>query len=174
MSEKTAPMNPTEQRPRLQGLRRAFEPLIRPLMHFYWRFSRGTTLGARAVVIDGQGRIFLIKHSYVEGWHLPGGGVETGETIQQALARELAEEGNIRMTGPPRLHGVFFNKRVSRRDHVALFVVRDFVQDAAPRPNREIIAYGFFAPDALPPDTGRGTRARIAEVLGGATVSEVW
>jgi 8-oxo-dGTP pyrophosphatase MutT (NUDIX family) len=174
MSGKTARMNPTEQKPRLQGLRRALEPLIRPLMHFFWRFSRGATLGARAVVIDGQGRIFLIKHSYVEGWHLPGGGVETGETVQEALARELAEEGNIRLTAAPQLHGVFFNKRVSRRDHVALFVVRDFVQDAAPRPNREIIAHEFFAPDALPKDTGRGTRARIAEVLGGATVSEVW
>jgi ADP-ribose pyrophosphatase YjhB (NUDIX family) len=162
------------QSPRLQRLRRALDPLIRPTMHLYWRFSRGTTLGARAMVIDGQGRIFLVKHSYVDGWHLPGGGVETGETINEALARELAEEGNIRMTGAPRLHGVFFNKRVSRRDHVALFVVREFAQDAAPRPNREIIAHGFFAPDALPEDTGRATRARIAEVLGGAAVSELW
>jgi ADP-ribose pyrophosphatase YjhB (NUDIX family) len=167
-------MNPTEQRPHLQGLRRALEPPIRTLMHFYWRFSRPATLGARAMVIDGKGRIFLIKHSYVDGWHLPGGGVETGETIQQALARELAEEGNIRMTGPPRLHGVFFNKVASRRDHVALFVVRDFVQDGSPRPNREIVAHGFFAPETLPQDTGRGTRARIAEVLGGAALSELW
>ena len=85
----------------LTRLRRAIEPLIRPLMHFYWRFSRPATLGARGMVIDGKGCIFLIKHSYVDGWHLPGGGVETGETIQEALARELAEEGNIRMTGPP-------------------------------------------------------------------------
>ncbi len=155
-------------------LRRVIEPLIRPLMHFYWRFSRPATLGARGMVIDGKGRIFLIRHSYVDGWHLPGGGVETGETIQEALARELAEEGNIRMTGPPRLHGVFFNKGASRRDHVALFVVREFVQDGSPRPNSEIVAHGFFALDALPPDTGRGTHARIAEVLGGAAVSEVW
>ena len=158
----------------LTRLRRAIEPLIRPLMHFYWRFSRPATLGARGMVIDGKGCIFLIKHSYVDGWHLPGGGVETGETIQEALARELAEEGNIRMTGPPRLHGVFFNQGASRRDHVALFVVREFVQDGSPRPNREIVAHGFFARDALPPDTGRGTRARIAEVLGGAAVSELW
>jgi len=158
----------------LQRLRRALEPLIRPLMHLYWRFSRGATLGARAMVIDGAGRIFLIKHSYVDGWHLPGGGVETGETVLTALARELAEEGNILMTAPPRLHGLFFNKRVSRRDHVALFIVREFRQDAPPRPNHEIIEHGFFAPDALPEDTGRATRARIAEVFGSAAVSELW
>ena len=83
-------------------MRRALEPLIRRLMHFYWRFSRGATLGVRAMVIDGAGRIFLVKHSYVAGWHLPGGGVETGETFLAALARELAEEGNILMTAPPR------------------------------------------------------------------------
>jgi ADP-ribose pyrophosphatase YjhB (NUDIX family) len=158
----------------LQRLRRALEPLMRPLMHFYWRISRGATLGARAMVIDGTGRIFLIRHSYVEGWHLPGGGVETGETVLAALARELAEEGNILMTAPPVLHGVFFNRRVSRRDHVALFIVREFRQDAAPRPNYEIVEHGFFAPDALPEGTGRATRARIAEVFGGAAVSEVW
>jgi ADP-ribose pyrophosphatase YjhB (NUDIX family) len=167
-------MEPATHNPRLQWLRRAFEPLIRPLIHFYWRFSRPVTLGARAVVIDGQGRVFLVKHSYVEGWHLPGGGVEIGETVHEALARELAEEGNIRMMAAPRLHGVFFNKRVSRRDHVALFVVREYVQDGSPRPNREIVAHGFFAPDALPEDTGGGTRARIAEVLGGAAVTELW
>ena len=174
MSERTAPMEPAMQNPRLQRLRRALEPVIRPAMHLYWRFSRGATLGARAVVVDGKGRIFLVKHSYVDGWHLPGGGVETGETVHAALARELAEEGNIRMTGAPRLHGVFFNKGASRRDHVALFVVREYVQDGSPRPNREIIAHGFFAPDALPDDTGRSTRARIAEVIGGVAVSELW
>jgi 8-oxo-dGTP pyrophosphatase MutT (NUDIX family) len=158
----------------LQRLRRAFEPVIRPLIHFYWRLSRGATLGARALVIDGAGRVFLIKHSYVDGWHLPGGGVETGESIVSALARELVEEGNIQLTGTPLLHGVFFNKRVSRRDHVALYVVREFLQSGPPVPNREIVEHGFFALDALPADTGRATRARIAEVLGGQATSELW
>ena len=154
-------------------LRRALEPVIRPVIHLYWRFSRPVTLGVRAVVIDEQGRVFLVKHSYVDGWHLPGGGVETGETLIEALARELAEEGNITMSAPPRLHGVFFNKRVSRRDHVALFVVCDFTQ-GTPQPDHEIVAHGFFPRDALPQDAGRATRARIAEVFEGAAVSEFW
>ena len=154
--------------------RRPFEPAIRRAMHFYWRFARPMTLGVRALVIDGQGRILLVKHSYVGGWHLPGGGVETGETLAQALARELREEGNIEITAPPRLHGLFFNNRASRRDHVALFVVRAFRQSAVPVPDREIVAHGFFAADELPNDTTAATRARIIEVLGGAPVSERW
>jgi ADP-ribose pyrophosphatase YjhB (NUDIX family) len=155
-------------------LRRALEPVISRLMHVYWRFSRGATLGVRAMVIDGAGRIFLVKHSYVEGWHLPGGGVETGETLLGALARELAEEGNLRLGASPQFFGVYFNKRMSPRDHVALFIVRDFQQDGDPSPNHEIVAHGFFRPDALPEDTGRGTRARMAEVFGNAPVSEFW
>ena len=158
----------------LTRLRRRLEPIIRPMMHLYWRFARGATLGARGLVIDGHGRVFLVKHSYVDGWHMPGGGVETGETMLAALARELAEEGNIQLRGQPQLFAVYFNARVSRRDHVGLYIVRDFLQDATPRPNREIIEHGFFAIDALPHDTTRATRARIDEVFRGVPVSELW
>jgi ADP-ribose pyrophosphatase YjhB (NUDIX family) len=159
---------------RMESVRRRAEPAIRRVLHFYWRFARAMTLGVRALVIDDHGRIFLIKHSYISGWHLPGGGVEAGETLRQALARELREEGNIELTGLPHFQGMFFNIRVSRRDHVALFVVRAFRQPAMPKPNHEIVGHGFFALDALPNDTSAATRARIAEVLGGAPVSELW
>jgi 8-oxo-dGTP pyrophosphatase MutT (NUDIX family) len=158
----------------LDATRRALEPALRRVLHFYWRFARAMTLGVRALVIDGEGRIFLVKHSYVSGWHLPGGGVEAGETLVEAAARELREEGNIELTAPPRLHGIFFNSRASRRDHVALFVVRAFRQVAAPVPDREIVAHGFFAPDALPAETTASTRARITEVLSGAPMGEHW
>ena len=158
----------------LDTLRRALEPAIRRVLHTYWRFARGMTLGVRAVVADPQGRIFLVKHSYVTGWHLPGGGVEAGETVPEALERELREEGGISPLEPPVLHGIFFNGRVSRRDHVAVFVLRAFVQDGGPRNPREIIDHGFFSLDALPPDTTRGTRARLDEVFKGASVSPRW
>ena len=158
----------------LDNTRRALEPALRRVLHLYWRFARAMTLGVRALVIDEAGHIFLVKHSYVSGWHLPGGGVEAGETLAQAVARELHEEGNIDVTEPPQLYGMFFNDRASRRDHVALFVVRAFRQPAAPVPDHEIVAHGFFAVDALPNDTTAATRARIVEVLGGAPVSERW
>jgi 8-oxo-dGTP pyrophosphatase MutT (NUDIX family) len=155
-------------------LRRALEPATRRVLHAYWRFARGMTLGVRAIVIDPQGGVFLVKHSYVSGWHLPGGGVETGETMQDALARELLEEGGITALEPPVLHAIFFNGRVSSRDHVATFVVRTFRQEGGPRNPREIVDSGFFSPDALPPDTTRGTRARLDEVFVGAAISERW
>jgi ADP-ribose pyrophosphatase YjhB (NUDIX family) len=157
-----------------QAVRRAIEPAIRRCFHLYWRLSRGLTLGVRGLVLDDSGRIFLVKHTYVRGWHLPGGGVEPGETLLDALGRELKEEGNIELVEEPALHAVYFNKRVSQRDHVALYVVRAFRQPAPPKPDHEILDHGFFAPDALPDDTVASVRARIAEVMMGAPVSQRW
>src|SRR5262249_20114825 len=149
----------------MNTMRRFVEPVIRRVLHLYWRQSRGLTLGVRAVVIDDQSRVFLIKHSYVTGWHLPGGGAERGEPLLDALVREVREEENMELIGAPELRGMYFNRRVSQRDHVALYVVRDFRQPSPPKPNHEIIAHGFFALDALPNDTTAGTRAPRAEGL---------
>ena len=158
----------------LQHVRKRFEPLLRRVFHLYWRMARGMTLGVRGVVLDGEDRVFLVRHSYVWGWHLPGGGVEVGETFIEALRRELVEEGRIELAGEPVLHGVFFNSHVSRRDHVAVYVVRQFRQDRLPEPNREIVECGFYNAAALPAETTRGTRLRIAEVLDGAVPIATW
>jgi 8-oxo-dGTP pyrophosphatase MutT (NUDIX family) len=153
--------------------------MIRRLMHIYWRHTRGLTLGVRALVLDAAGRVFLVKHSYVKGWHLPGGGVEPGETLLSALARELLEEGNIEFgkkgSGKtPELYAMYYNDRDSDRDHVALYVIEDFSQPEPPVKTAEIIDHGFFAPDKLPEDTSPATRARLNEVLNGAKTAERW
>jgi 8-oxo-dGTP pyrophosphatase MutT (NUDIX family) len=148
--------------------------MLRKFLHLYLRLSRGMTLGVRGAVLDGDGRVFLVRHGYVSGWHFPGGGVEPGESLGRALARELEEEGNIRITGTPLLHGVFQNTGAASRDHIALFVVRQFDCLGPPRLGWEIVEAGFFRLDRLPEGTSAGTRRRLEEILTGAPVSASW
>lgn len=155
-------------------LRQRMGRALSPLYMNYFRLVRGMTLGVRGAVIDPGNRIFLVKHTYVPGWYLPGGGVDPGETVDAALARELMEEGNIRLTGPVELLGLYHNREASLRDHVAFYVVRGFEQ-AGPRiQDREIAESGFFDIHALPRDTTDATRRRVDEVLGRRKPDGLW
>lgn len=147
---------------------------LSPLMHLYWRFSRGMTLGVRGCVVDAEGRILLVRHSYTPGWHFPGGGVETGQTVEEALAVELREEAHVALNGAPVFCGLYLNARTSPRDHVALFRIEAFAQTSPFVPTREILEAAFFARDALPDGVTRGTRERIAELFEGRPRSPHW
>lgn len=148
--------------------------LLQRVLHLYFRFARGMTMGVRAAILDPEGRVFLVRHTYVPGWYLPGGGIEVGEDALTALARELQEEGNIVMDASPVLHGLYFNRGASRRDHVVLYVVRAHHQTMPRAADREIAEAAYFAPGALPPGTSPATRARLDEILNGASISSYW
>jgi 8-oxo-dGTP pyrophosphatase MutT (NUDIX family) len=136
--------------------------------------KRHMTLGTRAVLIDGN-RVFLIRQTYLPGWQFCGGGVEPGESCELAASREMVEETGYRPTGPMRLFGLYHNtSRLTNRDHVALFLCRDFELVTAFRPNHEIAEAGWFDIDALPADTGPATHRRIAEIFGGAPIATNW
>lgn len=143
------------------------------LMQPWFRFRRGMTLGVRAVVLDAQGHVFLVRHSYAPGWLLPGGGVERGETIFDAVKRELEEEGGLIVEGRPELHGLFSNEAKFRGDHVACFVIRQFTRREW-TPTLEIKEARFFPVTDLPDGTTGGTRRRIEEIVGGKTPSAHW
>lgn len=150
------------------------ETVITTAMQRYWRFSRGLTMGAQGVVLRADNSVLLVRHTYRPGWHFPGGGVEKNETVLSALTRELDEEAGITLTGEPELFGIYSHGSVYPGDHIALYVVRAWDQPRVPPPNREIAGQGFFAADALPPDTHAPTRTRLNEILQKTPRSAIW
>ena len=143
---------------------------FRPL----WRVTRGTTMGAQAIVINEAGEVLLVRHGYRPGWHFPGGGVEWGEALEEALARELYEETMVEITGPTRLHGIFTNFKKFKGDHIGVYIVKEWQQPQLPEPTHEIKEIGFFPPDALPEGTADGTRNRLAEIFSDQPISARW
>jgi len=143
------------------------------IVHMYFAVARGMTMGVRAACFDSAGRIFLVRHSYLPGWHMPGGGLARNETAEAALIKELREEGNLRILGRPELFHIYFNTAASRRDHVLFYKTQ--VEQTAPRPpDREIVECGFFAIDDLPVGTTDATRRRLAELAGEREPAHVW
>jgi 8-oxo-dGTP pyrophosphatase MutT (NUDIX family) len=153
--------------------KRRAEPLVRPLMQFWWRRTRGMTLGVRGIAVREDGCVALVRHTYVPGWHLPGGGVEAGESAQLSITRELAEEAGIALQSPARLFGVYANHARFRGDHVLVYVTEDW-RACESDSDGEIEAVCWVKPDAPPEGTTAATRRRLAEFLGTDPVRETW
>ncbi len=145
----------------------------RYILHPFWRLTRGLTLGVRGVVVDSLGRVLLVRHTYYPGWHFPGGGVERGETVYNALARELFEEAGVKVMGSPRLHGIFANFANFKSDHIAVFIVDIWHQEDW-RHSAEIAEKKMFALDELPENITPGTLRRLSEIFNGAKISQSW
>lgn len=139
-----------------------------------WRVTRPRTIGVRAVLLDGDGRIALVRHRYIDGWYLPGGGVEKGEAIADALHRELAEEVAIGDATVERVLGVYHNRREGKDDHVVVYVARAGADRLRRADGLELAEAGWFALDVLPPGTTPATLRRIAEFRAGVTGGGNW
>lgn len=137
-------------------------------------FRPHLSLGVRLLAFDDAGGIFLVRHSYLPGLHLPGGAVDPGETCREAAAREAGEEGGLELAGPPDFFHLYWNPMGVRRDHVAVFVARGARQVATRRPSLEIVSARFHPLDALPEDVTGGTLRRLDEVLGRTPPSDRW
>lgn len=132
------------------------------------------TMGVRALAFNAEGELLLVKHTYVPGWHLCGGGVETGDTLAQTLETELREEANVVLDGPAVLRSMHLNLGASKRDHVAVLVAKNVTQTSPKQADREIKDARFFALDALPDDTTEATKRRLAEYFDGVSPDPYW
>lgn len=148
-------------------------PAITPIVRAWWRLRRPMTLGVRIVCCDDEGRVLLVRHGYAAGWHLPGGGVERGETAEAAAVRELAEEGGAEALGALKLFGFYANHANFPNDHIALYVVEAW-RPCPPHAGREIAERGWFAPGAPPEGATAGTRRRLAEYFQSAPKRATW
>lgn len=147
--------------------------MMKRLFHVWFWLTRSMTMGVRVAAFDTKGQIFLVRHTYVKGWHLPGGGIERGETAIRAVHKELQEEGNLEIEDTPQLISVYFNRIITNRDHVLLYTCK--VQQTTPKiADREIAEAGFFSVDDLPEETTLATQRRLKELNGGIEISEYW
>ena len=125
-----------------------------------WRVFGPRTIGVRGLVVDGDGSVLLVRHTYGPGyWHLPGGGVKRRESMVAALHRELREEVGVIVSGDVRLLGTFSSLTEGKSDHISVFVVEAW--RLVDSDSREIESRSFFPPSALPEAASPATRRRI-------------
>lgn len=136
------------------------------------RFRRSRLNGVRGIPVTRDGRLVLVRHTYLPGWHFPGGGYKPGEDPEAAMLRELREEIGMTKHGAVEHFGVYRHRRASRDEQVTLFVVRDV--EYTPMRSFEIADIRAFAADALPDDLTLATQRRVEEWRDGAPVDPLW
>ena len=153
----------------LKTIYRIGHPMVRALS----RLRAGLTLGVRVAAFDADHRVALVRHTYLPGWHLPGGGVDRGEAAVDAARRELREETGADYAGPMRLIALYANFGDFPDNHVALFRA-DGVAPAVHRPDGEIAEIMWARLDDLPAELTASTAGRLAELAGEAPIPIRW
>lgn len=129
-------------------------------------------VGAAALIVDGQGRLLLMKRSDSGCWGPPGGAVELGEAVETAARREVREETGLEL-GKLSLFGVFSGPELFHRypngDEVHN-VILVYLASAPPgrvRLNDEHTKWRWFARAEIPEDISPPIRPAIEQFKAG-------
>ena len=128
-------------------------------------------LGVVAVV-EQEGQIVLVRHSYRGGWSFPGGSVDHNEAPGQAILRELQEEIGLTASAPPELLGAYIRPGLWASNLVLFYRVREAA--FAFKPSWEICEYCLVDPHNPPAGTTRASRRRLQEIYGGTALVPYW
>ena len=127
---------------------------------------------AACALIPRDGKVLLVRHSYVAGWLLPGGGVARGEPAEHAVLREMREEIGLVRCAPPELFGLYSRKTGWATNVIALYRLDDAEFTFAPNP--EIREIRFADPLNPPQGTPRSVATRLKEWAGLQPRSLFW
>ena len=112
-------------------------------------------VGATVFVLDERDRLLLLKRVDNESWGPPGGAVEPGEVVEEAVVRETLEETGLELQDTT-LYSVFSGEdqfyRYPNGDEVhivdILYICRHFTGEV--RLSGEHTAWGWFELDRIP------------------------
>ncbi len=122
--------------------------------------------GVRVLVDNGHGEVLLLRHWYAPGvWTMPGGGINRGETMEDAALRELREETGYVAPGIGGKIGTYCGVRPD--DQVVAVFVTSYTGSLRLLPDIEVMERGFFDMSALPENISPANRRRIEEYLAG-------
>jgi ADP-ribose pyrophosphatase YjhB (NUDIX family) len=125
----------------------------------YLFLVRPITLGVRVMMIR-NGKVLLVRQTYMDGWFMPGGGVRKGETLEQSARREVREEVGAEL-GNIALMGAYSNFKQLKSDHNVLFFSEEFT--LGDHHDREVAEVRLFPLAALPIGLWPGHRKRLEE-----------
>ena len=123
----------------------------------------GRRVGAAAVIVDGAGRVLLVRHTYGPlDWHIPGGASEPGESVVETALRELHEETGLEASAES-LTGIYWD--AERDAHHFVFRCRPREGHDPVPSSPEISACAFWPMDSLPRPINDFTVRRIEDAL---------
>lgn len=131
----------------------------------YCFIFRPVRMGVR-VLMTQDNRVWLVRHTYVPGWHMPGGGVKRGETLVDAARREAMEETGAQL-GEISLMGAYTSFIQWKTDHTIVFICSDFTQTG--KSDGEIAEVKDFPLNELPANVFPSHRKRLEEYRDGKT-----
>jgi 8-oxo-dGTP pyrophosphatase MutT (NUDIX family) len=120
---------------------------------------RPLTLGVK-IMLMRDGQVLLVRHTYMAGWFLPGGGVKRSETLEEAARREAWEELGAKLEEVS-LFGIYSNVHSYKNEHIAVFICDAFTLSG--KQDYEIAELAFFPVQSPPPDINSGSYSRLKE-----------
>ena len=105
----------------------------------YCFIFRPIRMGVRVMMIL-DGKVWLVRQTYMPGWFMPGGGLKRNETLEEAARREAREETGAEL-GELTLMGAYSNFTDWKSDHNIVFICTNFEIISWNKQRRKLCCY---------------------------------